>query len=190
MPPDGDKNTHNPIRAMFKRASLGTLYGMGAHTLSEYVGVSELRARELLRSHREIFWKFWRWSDAVYDAGISNRAYWRRLSAGGCGVLPAVKSGTLLNWPMQANGAEMLRIACCLATQRGIKIIAPVHDAILVEGPADDINDVVSRPEEMHGRGFPGGSWRSNSASQYESQPVKYPNRTSTIAKGPESSGA
>jgi DNA polymerase I-like protein with 3'-5' exonuclease and polymerase domains len=143
MPPDGNKYSHPHIRAMFKRASLGVLYGMGARTLSEYVGVSELRARELLRSHREIFWKFWRWSDAVYDAGISNRVLkttfdWRMR------VLPSVKSGTLLNWPMQANGAEMLRIACCLATQRGIKIIAPVHDAIMVEGPAENINDVVT----------------------------------------------
>ena len=142
MPPDGDKHTHKPIRAMFKRASLGTLYGMGAHTMSEYVGVSELKARMLLRSHREIFWKFWRWSDAVYDAAISTRVLkttfgWRMR------VLPTVKSGTLLNWPMQANGAEMLRIACCLAVNRGIKIIAPIHDAILVEGPSKDIDDIV-----------------------------------------------
>ena len=73
MPPDGNKHTHKPIRAMFKRASLGTLYSMGARTMSEYVGVSELKARMLLHSHREIFWKFWRWSDAVYDAAISTR---------------------------------------------------------------------------------------------------------------------
>ena len=56
---------------MFKRASLGILYGMGAKTLSEYVGISELAARALLRSHRETFPQFWRWSAAVKDAGIA-----------------------------------------------------------------------------------------------------------------------
>ena len=40
---------------------------------------------------------------------------------------------------MQANGAEMLRIACCFGTERGVRISAPVHDAILIEAPIDEI---------------------------------------------------
>ena len=143
MPPDGNKKTHPHVRAMFKRASLGVLYGMGARTLSGYVGVSEVRARQLLRSHRDIFSVFWRWSDAVYDAGVSTRMLQTTFGFQ-MKVLPTVKPGTLLNWPMQANGADMLRLACCLATNRGIKIIAPIHDAILVEGPVDSINDVIA----------------------------------------------
>jgi DNA polymerase I len=50
---------------------------------------------------------------------------------------------SLANFPMQANGAEMLRLACCLATESGIEVCAPVHDALLVEGTADEIDDVV-----------------------------------------------
>jgi DNA polymerase-1 len=141
--PDMDKDSRKRVRAMFKRASLGTLYGMGACTMGEYVGVSELRARTLLRSHREVFSQFWRWSAAVYDAAISQRVL-RTTFGWQMRVLPSVKSGTLLNWPMQANGGDMLRIACCLATKRGIKIVAPIHDAILVEGPIKDIDDVVN----------------------------------------------
>ena len=38
---------------------------------------------------------------------------------------------------MQANGAEMLRIACCLATERGVEVCAPVHDAVLICAPLD-----------------------------------------------------
>src|SRR3954453_6674074 len=40
---------------------------------------------------------------------------------------------SIRNFPMQANGAEMLRIACILGTERGVRICAPVHDAILIE---------------------------------------------------------
>ncbi|GAG51187.1 unnamed protein product, partial [marine sediment metagenome] len=51
---------------------------------------------------------------------------------------------SLQNFPVQGNGAEMLRIACCLATERGIKVCCPVHDALLVEGPAGEIHEVVA----------------------------------------------
>ena len=47
---------------------------------------------------------------------------------------------------MQANGAEMLRLACCLAIERGVKVCAPVHDAILIDRPwnhDEDHNDVM-----------------------------------------------
>jgi hypothetical protein len=41
---------------------------------------------------------------------------------------------------MQANGGEMLRIACCLATERGVEVSAPVHDAILISAPLDRLD--------------------------------------------------
>jgi hypothetical protein len=37
----------------------------------------------------------------------------------------------------------MLQIACCLAVERGVKAIAPVHDAVMIESPADSIDDAV-----------------------------------------------
>ncbi len=45
---------------------------------------------------------------------------------------------------MQANGAEMLRLAGCLAAERDIAVCAPVHDALLVEGPIERIDTVVA----------------------------------------------
>ena len=50
---------------------------------------------------------------------------------------------SLANFPVQANGAEMLRLACCLAT-RPASASRPVHDALLVEGSADEIDAVVA----------------------------------------------
>jgi DNA polymerase-1 len=139
MPADGK---HPQIRAIYKRASLGMLYGMGARTLGEYVGVSVGRARQLQKSHHEFFSRFWQWSAAVRDAGVISRELftvfgWRMR------VRPDVNEGTLLNYPMQANGAEMLRLACIYAVQRGVPIIAPIHDAILIEAPRADVGDVT-----------------------------------------------
>src|SRR5262249_23268040 len=60
---------------------------------------------------------------------------------------------SLRNFPCQANGAEMMRLACSLATERGVSVVAPVHDALLVEGSADAIDDVVARTQEAMAEG-------------------------------------
>jgi DNA polymerase I len=49
---------------------------------------------------------------------------------------------------MQANGAEMMRLACILATERGIRVLAPVHDARLIEAADGDIEVEVNRTQE------------------------------------------
>jgi hypothetical protein len=63
-----------------------------------------------------------------------------------------VNPRSLRNFPMQANGAEMLRLACCLATERGISVCAPVHDAILIEAPLDELGGVVEQAQESMGQ--------------------------------------
>ena len=66
------------------------------------------------------------------------------------------------NFPLQANGAEMLRLACCSLTEAGVRVCAPVHDALLIEAPADDIEQAVAvcqqamqQASELVLRGFP-----------------------------------
>ncbi len=38
----------------------------------------------------------------------------------------------------------MMRIACILAVERGINLCAPIHDALLIEAPIDQIDSEVS----------------------------------------------
>jgi DNA polymerase-1 len=42
---------------------------------------------------------------------------------------------------MQANGAEILRLACILATEADIRVCAPIHDAVLITAPENEIDD-------------------------------------------------
>ena len=99
-----------------------------------------------LQLHRQTYPKFWAWSQAAVDHAML-KGYlftvfgWRVLAASDA------SARSLCNFPMQANGAEMLRLACCLLTERGIRVCAPVHDAVLVEGPADQIDDVVAQTQ-------------------------------------------
>ena len=48
-----------------------------------------------------------------------------------------------MNFPMQANGAEMMRIAAIAATEAGIEVCAPVHDAFLIQAPLERLDHDV-----------------------------------------------
>ncbi len=50
---------------------------------------------------------------------------------------------------MQANGAEMLRIACILMTEAGIRVCAPVHDAVLIEAPLDELEERIGQAQDL-----------------------------------------
>jgi DNA polymerase I len=49
---------------------------------------------------------------------------------------------------MQANGAEMLRLACIRGIELGIEICAPVHDAILIAASLERIELDIARMQE------------------------------------------
>ena len=55
---------------------------------------------------------------------------------------PGINPRTVRNFPVQATAAEILHVACILAERRGIEIIAPVHDALMAEGPVDQAEEL------------------------------------------------
>ena len=149
IPAEGTKESHGPVREQFKTCVLGVQYGMGEETLAARIGQPVSQARQLLRMHREAYPTFWRWSDGAVDHAMAFGRLWT-VFGWTIHVGRETKSRSLRNFPMQANGAEMLRLACCLATERGIGVCAPVHDAILIEAPLDRLEaDVQAAQEAM-----------------------------------------
>lgn len=55
---------------------------------------------------------------------------------------PGTNPRTIRNFPMQSTGSEILHAACIMAERRSIPIIAPVHDAVMVQAAADDAEEV------------------------------------------------
>ncbi len=49
---------------------------------------------------------------------------------------------------MQANGAEMLRLACIAITEQGVEVCAPVHDALLIEAPLGRLQEAISTTQQ------------------------------------------
>jgi hypothetical protein len=144
VPPDATKQTHGRQRDQFKTVSLGVLYGLGAESLARKIGEPTCKGRELLDLHHQTFRRFWKWLDSVEAiamlTGRIQTVFGWTLRIG-----PDTKPTAVRNFPMQANGAEMMRLAACLATERGISICCPVHDAFLIEADENAIESATAR---------------------------------------------
>jgi len=143
-PIDATKATHSAERQRAKGVLLGVGYGMEADSIAEQSGMHIQHARDLLDYHKRRYHRFWQWVTANQNAGLLGQPLqttfgWSWRAGMGTNVNPRA----LLNWPMQANGGEMLRLACCDLTEQGVMVCAPVHDAILIEGEIDVIDKIV-----------------------------------------------
>ena len=139
--------SHPLAREQFKTTALGIQYGMSASTLAHQLNCPVSSAGAMLAAHRKTYARYWSWSDSVENAGLLDRelrsVFGWRISVGAMANPRALR-----NFPVQANGAEMLRLACCLTTERGIRVCAPNHDALLIEAPLDDLDDALERTRQ------------------------------------------
>jgi DNA polymerase I-like protein with 3'-5' exonuclease and polymerase domains len=143
VPENATKKTHPNERDQYKQCVLATQYGMGADALALRLKAHIITARQLLAIHRRIYRQFWNWSDNILDrAVIQNKI--QTIYGWQLNIQLLLNPRSLRNFPMQANAAEMLRVACLLIAEQGIQLCAPVHDAILIEAPEHLIEEHIS----------------------------------------------
>jgi hypothetical protein len=147
------KATHKAVREKFKACVLAVQYGMGADALALRIGQPPIVARELLRLHRETYKVFWRWSDAAVDHAMLTGSL-HTVFGWLVRVPENANPRSLRNFPMQANGAEMLRLACSLGTERGIEVCAPVHDAVLICAPLERLDADIAGMQDRYAGGL------------------------------------
>jgi DNA polymerase I-like protein with 3'-5' exonuclease and polymerase domains len=147
IPPSGTGQTHKMERGLCKACVLGVGYGIGPQALGLKIGKPTAYARQLLQLHHETYPRFWAWSDGA-ETHAMLFGQLRTVFGWSLRVRGEPNPRSLRNFLCQANGAEMLRLACCLATERGIRVIAPVHDALAVEAEAGSILETVAATQE------------------------------------------
>lgn len=147
VPQDGTKATHPREREIFKTCTIALNYGMSPESFAKRINVTPIEARGLFRMHRETYAKYWDWSERSTDTAkltgkISTVFGW---------VLQASRQQhrTLQNFPMQATGAEILRVAACMLIESGISVCAPIHDAILIESRQEEIDRTVIETQRL-----------------------------------------
>jgi DNA polymerase I len=147
-PPDATKQSHAEVRERYKVMLLATQYGMGPASLATRLGVSQVEAGDMLQHHKLLFAQYWRWSDQWLHRALSTGQM--RTAFGWTYYLDGKASErSIRNWPIQAHGAEILRVGCILATRHGISLLAPIHDAVLIEAPLARIEGAVAHIQEI-----------------------------------------
>lgn len=136
------------IRERFKHCAIGVQYGMGPQSLSIRLNIGRNDATRLISLHRRTYRQYWEWSDEVW-AKANRQGYLESAFGWRVNVGKNAKSRSVKNFPLQANGAEMLRLACCALTEEGIRVCAPVHDALLIEADATEIEAAISRCQQV-----------------------------------------
>jgi len=148
VPPDATKESHKAIRDQFKQVALGVLYGMSAPSLAVRINQPVERAKQLLDLHHRTYREFWKFSDAASNEFALGGKLWTNY---GWQIKAdrVVKDRSIRNFPMQAHGSEMLRIACILMASENIHICCTIHDAVLIEAPSQEIRSTVQRAQEL-----------------------------------------
>ena len=105
---------------------------MGPNTLSARLGIGRGKAAELISAHKEAYSQYWAWRESLIDHLMTGGEYqtrfgWRRPAGTG------TKSTSIGNFPAQAGGAEILRLAVIALEEAGHRVVATIHDALLVE---------------------------------------------------------
>ena len=146
LPATATKQSHYAERHNLKTVVLGISYGMGAHSLAGRTGVTPLEARVWIQKHKEAYPVFWSWMSATCDRAMLDLQLSTEL---GWTITVDALSRTgprgYMNFPMQGNGSEMLRLACCLATEDGLEVVAPIHDALALVAPVDVLDEHTER---------------------------------------------
>jgi DNA polymerase family A len=150
-------------RRLFKTCTLGIQYGSGPRRLARQLGIPFQKARDLHLMHRMLFPKFWDWTTRIAHHAM---AYNELHTVYGWTTRPALTPRNdcpgiytdppniraICNFPMQANGGEILREATCRAVDAGVDVCGLVHDAIVIVSPtsrfAEDKAKTLAAMEE------------------------------------------
>jgi hypothetical protein len=157
IPEGGTKDSHPDERQRCKSVILGAvLYGMGPESIARGLEIPFAWGRAIWHQiHHIDFPVYWRWVNTQADWAAARQPL--RTPFGhtlGFGLAPVVlfSVGTARNFHVQATAAEIMRIAAILATEAGIMVCAPVHDAFLIEAPIASIAFEVGRMKQCMAR--------------------------------------
>jgi len=152
VPQDATKQTHRAERDAFKVCSLGVQYGMMSNSLACQLGKTPAHAKELIQHHKRVYRRYWGWVEEVFNSTLISRRIttcygWSYQILGN----DAKEERTIKNFPTQATGAEILRVACILLADKGFNVVAPIHDALLIECGETDLKLVGAEVQKLMG---------------------------------------
>jgi DNA polymerase-1 len=132
------KRRYTAVRDRYKICLLAAMYGQQATALAGHLGQAPIYAAALLRQLAHAYPRFTQWIDNEIDVALlqghmTTPLGWRLRTH------RHTRETSLLNYPMQAMGAAILQRAVSFVQRAGVHVCAPVHDALLIQAPVEDI---------------------------------------------------
>jgi hypothetical protein len=119
-------------RQRMKSLQLGINYGMAVPSLARGLDRHPMIASIIIEKHKRMYSQFWKWRGQQVDDAMTSR-HMETVFGWPLHIKYSPNKRTLFNFPMQGNGAEMLRLAAMRLCDAGIVPNMLVHDAILFE---------------------------------------------------------
>ena len=126
------KKSDPEMRNRMKRLQLAINYGMGVPSLAKGLNSHPLIASNIIEKHRRIYPQYWQWRDEMVNAAMLRREM-RSVFGWPLRISTSPNKRTLYNFPMQSNGAEMLRLAAWRMCEIGVIPCMLIHDGLLIE---------------------------------------------------------
>jgi len=154
---DKKNKEREDIRNLFKVLYLANSYGQGPRAVAEALRCTENHAKFLQKKYREIYHKYFTWIEGFIEAGLHKKYLttiygWQRHIKD----LFQTKDGnrtdirrSLLNWPIQSHGAEILRKALIDLTDDNFEVCALVHDAVLIQIPIPEFKQRLEEAKQI-----------------------------------------
>lgn len=150
-PPWATKASHKAIRDRCKQLVLATQYGQEAASIALVLNISQAKAEQLLDQYWTTYHVARDWlrrvaATAALEGELRTPLGWTVTYAPGC---KKFNRRSAQNFPAQAGGAEILRVAATGLVSRAIRVVALVHDAVLLECPIADLDRVVPLTQKI-----------------------------------------
>jgi DNA polymerase family A len=144
------KKNNYEMRNRMKRLQLAINYGMGVPSLAKGLDRHPLIASGIIEKHRRAYPRFWKWREDMVNTAMIRREM-RSVFGWPLRISTSPNKRTLYNFPMQSNGAEMLRLAAWRLCEIGIVPCMLIHDGLLIE--ARDMKQVEHAQHIMQAAG-------------------------------------
>jgi len=133
----GIQNPTKQQRQIYKATVLGRIYGLGVASLARNLGISRSQAQRIIDQMNERYPVLNAWLErictkAAHCVPITCTLGWSLAATGRPG-----EERTFLNYPMQANSAEAMRLVIVRASH--LNLIGCAHDSFLIEDTIDRI---------------------------------------------------
>ena len=136
-------------RQVYKAVVLGRIYGLGVASLARNLGISRAQAHRIIDQMIARYSVLNAWLQRVimksaHIAPIVCTLGWSLAVTGRAG-----QERTFLNYPMQGNGAELMRLVIVRAGMKGLRLIGCAHDSFLIESSISEIDTSIAELQEI-----------------------------------------